>query len=229
MDRVKILKQTEIFKGLDTGALQEISRSTQVIKLGRKQILFLAGEESKGLYIIAEGSIRAYKTSASGREQTIHVEKAISTIGEVPLIDDGKHPSTATAEENSTLLLLEKNLFVKFALQYPEILLALAKVFAKRLRHCAMLVEIISLEEVNKRLAHFLCDEVKQKYKLLNGEVRLKLTLTHNEIATRIGSVREVVTRAFHNLEDRKLIEFKDKELIIPDFKKLKSFAKHVE
>src|SRR5690606_7607897 len=108
--------------------------------LKRGEILFLTGEPARGLYVVVEGSIRAYRVAADGREQTIHVERAGATFAEVPVFDEGTYPSTTAAEEDSVVLFIEKRDVLALCLERPRIGLAALKLLAGRLRSCAALV-----------------------------------------------------------------------------------------
>ena len=119
----------------------------------------MAGEEARGLYVIAEGAVRAFRESIDGREQVIHVERAGATIAEVPMFDDGAYPSTVAAEEDSVILFIDKRDVRNLCLSHPNIALAALKLLAARLRRCAELVEALSLHEVDQRLARLLLDE----------------------------------------------------------------------
>ena len=224
-DVITTFKRTELFRDLDDEVLNVLANHAKKKRLERNEILFLAGEPSKGLYVSASGSVRAFRTSTDGREQVIHVEHAVTTIAEVPVFDDGNYPSTAAAEEATTVYFLEKYLILKAAIDYPQIALAAAKLMASRLRRCAALVETLSLSEVGQRLASLLLDEARNSGVINEAGITIKLPLTHNRLAARIGTVREVVTRSMLRLEDQKLIVHERKSIRIPDLDALAIFA----
>lgn len=224
-DKIAIFKQTELFRDLDVAILDILAKQAVAKRLRRNEILFLAGEPSKGLYVIASGSVRAYRTSADGREQVIHVERAITTIAEVPVFDDGNYPSTVAAEEPTTLYFLGKQQILKTAYEYPQLALAAVKIMAARLRRCAELVETLSLREVGQRLARLLLDEAQNHGTDTDQGTTIKLRLTHNQLAARIGTVREVVTRMMNRLQDQGLIVHEGKDILIPDLKAVAAYA----
>ena len=224
-DKIAIFKQTELFRDLDDAVLLVLARHSIKKRLERNEILFLAGEPSKGLHVIASGSVRAFRSSTDGREQIIHVERAVTTIAEVPVFDDGNYPSTAAAEEPTTLYFLDKQQILKAAIEYPQLALAAAKLMASRLRRCAELVENLSLREVSQRLASLLFKEAGTSGIRTEQGIRIKLPLTHNQLAARIGTVREVVTRTLVRLEEQGLIIHEGRDIRIPDMKLLAAFA----
>src|SRR5262249_62276991 len=111
--------------------------------LGRGEILFMEGEEARGLYCIVEGSVRAFRESMEGREQVIHVETAGATIAEVPVFDEGTYPSTVAGEEDSVLLFIDKRDVRRLCLEHPQIALAAITLLALRLRKSAALAKTL--------------------------------------------------------------------------------------
>ncbi|MEO8649774.1 MAG: Crp/Fnr family transcriptional regulator [Acidobacteriota bacterium] len=223
--KISILQQTALFRDLDDQTLEILARHAIVKHLRRNEILFLAGDQAKGMYVVVEGSIRAFRTGADGREQVIHVERAVTTIAEVPVFDDGAYPSTAAAEERSTVYFLSKTDVMRTALEHPQLAISAARLIASRLRKCAELVETLSLREVGQRLAKLLIREARSRGIETPEGTKFKLGLTHNQLAARIGSVREVVTRMLVRLQEQGLIVHEGKEILIPDIKFIEAYA----
>lgn len=225
VDKIEALKRTALFKDLNEAALAALAARALERRFHRDEVLFIAGEQALGLYVIVEGAVRAFRESLDGREQVIHVERAGATIAEVPVFDDGSYPSTVAAEEETVTLFIDKRDVRRLCLDHPEIPLSALKVLASRLRRCAELVEELSLHEVGRRLARFLLVEAREKGQRTGGGISLDLGLTNQQIAARIGSVREVVSRAFARLQQSNLVKSEDRRLLIPDEDALAAYA----
>lgn len=225
LDKIAALKRTKLFEELDEDTLRAVAERAFERRFQKDDVLFVTGEEARGMYVIVEGVVRAYRVSLDGREQVIHVERAGATIAEVPIFDDGTYPSTAAAEEETITLFLDKHDVRRLCLQHPEITLTALKVLAGRLRRCAELVEALSLREVGQRLARFLLAEARRSGTTTEHGIILNLTQTNQQIAARVGSVREVISRAFTRLQHEGLIAFEGRRLIILNEVALESFA----
>lgn len=225
VDKIAALKRTPLFQELDNATLSLVAMQAVPRNYRKGEVLFLAGEEARGLFVIVNGSVRAFRESLDGREQVIHVERAGTTVAEVPVFDDGPYPSTVVAEEDTETLFLDKRNVWQLCLQHPEIPLAAIRVLAARLRRCAELVEALSLKEVGQRVARFLVSEARRHGQLTDDGVTLTLTHTNQQIAARVGSVREVISRALSRLQHDGLIVLVDRKLTIPDIEALSSFA----
>lgn len=225
IDKVAALKRTPLFKELDDATLQLLAEHAKPHHYRKDEVLFLAGEEAHGLFVIVNGSVRAFRESIDGREQVIHVERAGATVAEVPVFDDGAYPSTVAADEDTDTLFLSKRDVRQLSLQHPAIPMAAVRVLASRLRRCAELVEALSLKEVGQRVARLLVSEARGHGKQTNEGICLTLTQTNQQIAARVGSVREVISRALSRLQHEGLIILEDRKLTIPDIEALSSFA----
>jgi CRP/FNR family transcriptional regulator len=224
-DKVAALKNTALFGELDERTLGALAGRAVERRYARDEVLFLAGEEARGLYVIVEGAVRAFRAGLDGREQVIHVERAGATVAELPVFDDGPYPSTVAADEATSVLFIDKQDVRRLSLEHPEIALAALKLVAGRLRRCAELVETLSLREVGQRLARFLLAEARRGGTQAGAGLRVELAHTNQQIAARVGSVREVVSRAFTRLQHDGLVRLEGRLLTIPDEKALASFA----
>jgi CRP/FNR family transcriptional regulator len=224
-DKIAALRRTPLFSELHEPELTALAERAIERRLTRDEILFSAGDDAAGLFVIASGALRAFREGLDGREQVIHVERAGATIAELPVFDDRPYPSTVAAEEESVVLFLSKRDVRALCLTNPEIALTALKLLAGRLRKCAELVEALSLREVDQRLARWLLGEARTRGKRAEQGWEVTLVLTNQQIAARIGSVREVVSRALARLQTNSLIVVDGRRVVISDEEALEVFA----
>ena len=194
------LGRSHLFNGSSPATLQSLAHLAEFRLLGRGEMLFLAGEPARGLFVIVSGFIRAFRVNAKGREQTIHVESAGATLAEVPVFDDGNYPATAVAEEPSGVLFLSKTDIQRFFMANPAIALNALRLMAGRLRRHAELVDSLALKDVGQRLARLLLTEA-------HARGTSDLDFSNQQLAARVGSVREVVSRTLSRLAQNGLID----------------------
>lgn len=216
------LARSQLFNGLPPAILESLAHVAEFRLLRRGEMLFLAGEPARGLFIIVSGSIRAFRVNAKGREQTIHVESAGACLAEVPVFDDGNYPATAVAEEPSGILFLAKADIKRFLIANPAVALAALRLMAGRLRRHAELADSLGLMDVGQRLARLLLAEAclqKEPY----------LDFSNQQLAARIGSVREVVSRTLARLAHEGLIDIdaRTRGITILDQQALERFAQN--
>src|SRR5499426_3328605 len=162
-DKISSLKRTRLFGELEEPELRALAERAVERRLARDEILFVAGDGARGLFVIASGALRAFREGVDGREQVIHVEREGATIAELPVFDDKPYPSTVAAEEETVVIDLEKKDVKALRLKHPQIAMAALKTLTGRLRRCAELVEALSLREVDQRLARWLMAEARTR------------------------------------------------------------------
>jgi len=224
-DKIAALRGTALFGSLADEELRALAALAVERRLVREEVLFIAGEEARGLYVVVSGTVRAVRAGADGREQVIHTEGPGATLAEVPVFDDGTYPATAVADEDSVVLFLAKADVRAVCLEHPTITLAALRMLAGRLRRHAELVEALSLREVGQRLAHLLLTEAEGRGKRSHDGISFDLVLTNGQIAARVGSVREVVSRALARLQQDELILIENRRVTIPDESLLAAYS----
>ena len=224
-DKVAALRATVLFGSLTNEELRALASLCTEHKLSHEEVLFIAGEEARGLYVVVSGAVRAFRAGADGREQIIHTERAGAILADVPVFDDGTYPATAVADEDSVLLFIAKADVRAVCVEHPTISLAALKMLAGRLRRHAELVEALSLQEVGQRLARLLLTEAERRGKRLETGIIFDLLMTNAQIAARVGSVREVVSRALARLQQDGLILVENRRVTIPNEELLAGYA----
>lgn len=179
-----------LFAGLSDTEIQALASRAVERRFEAGEMFFWEGEPCAGIFLLTQGSVKIFKTSASGREMMLALEVAPATVAELPLFDGGPYPASVRAVEPSVTLFINKTDFQQVCRQYPDVGLKVLAVVGRRLRHLVGIVEAMTFGSVTQRLARLLLETSKQA-----GATAFDLPLTHQELASRLGTVREVVSR----------------------------------
>lgn len=224
-EKIAALKQTSLFRELSDKELSHLAKHAVTIHLKKSEMLFLAGEQARGLFVIVSGKVRAFQHNAEGREHVMHVDTAGAVMAEVPVFDDGPYPASAIAEEKTTALFIGKQEMCQFCMDHPAFMFKTLKLMAARVRKHAQMVELLTFHEVGQRLALLLLAHAKTEDGSLPRKASFLLPLSNHQIATRIGSVRDVVSRAFTRLQHDGLILLDGRNITIPDVAALRRYC----
>ena len=226
MEKIAALQRTKLFGDSSKTELAWIAKRAVKMRFKSGEMLFFAGEAAKGLFVVADGRVRVFQHNTEGREQVMHVDIVGATIGEVPCFDDGPYPASAITEEETNVLFVDKSDIRQFCIEHPSFALKALKMMAERVRKHARLVEVLSFHEVGQRLALFLLAEAERTKPDVAECVDFRLSLSNHEIATRIGSVRDVVSRALARLQNEGFVVVKARTITIVNVRALKLYAK---
>lgn len=172
-----------------------------------------------------DGRIKIFRTSPAGREQVLHVEGPGATLGEVPLFDRGGYVASATAQTAARLLWVPRREIEALCRRHPEVALAIIATMARRVRAFATLAGDLTLQPVRTRLGRLLLDEARRAGRPTPEGVELTLPGTREEVAARIGTVREPLSRALAALVREGLVSVRGRLLLVRDLKRLEGVA----
>jgi CRP/FNR family transcriptional regulator len=208
--KTAVLSQIAPFAGLSEAEVQVLALRAVERRFAPDEILFWEGGPCDGVFLIIEGSVKIFRTSPGGREVMLAIETAPSSVAELPLFDGGPYPASVRAVEAVVSLFINKNDFQQVCRQYPDVALKVLAVVGRRLRHLVGLVEAMTFGSVTQRLARLLLETSKG-----TGAETFDLPVTHQELASRLGTVREVVSRNMARFRAEGLIRVQGHEVQI--------------
>ncbi len=199
-----------MFEALSQSELQALAQRAVERRFAADEVLFWEGQECAGIFLIIQGAVKIFRTSPGGREMVLSMESAPATVAELPLFDGGPYPASVRVVEPVVALFINKQDFQQFCRQYPDVALKVLAVVGRRLRRLVFLVESMTFGSVTQRLARMLLEASKEA-----GSATFDLPGTHQEIASRLGTVREVVSRNLGRFRAQGLITIHDRQLQI--------------
>lgn len=221
-DKIAVLRDTELFGSLTDDVLKKIAGCAATRQLSRGRVLVSENDEASGLYVVTRGEIRSTRQNIGGREQVLSTERAGAVLAAVPVFNGGKFYSTLIADTKAEVLYIEKNQVHELCREHTELLWNLARVLGHIVRHHAELIETLALRNVEQRVAQHLLAVARERGVPIGDGCVFELTLTRTEIASRIGSTREVVSRALTHLHKSGLIQMEGRRLVtIPNMRAL--------
>lgn len=210
--RFETFDKTSLFASLTPEERQEIGALAIEKTFEAGQALFYEGEPCEGLYVIGSGLVKISKTSSSGREIMLMLETPPSSVAEVPLFDGGGYPATVTALRDTVAFLVRKDDFRRFCTQHPEVPIKMLAVVGRRLRQLVGLIESVTFGSVRQRLARTLLESASP-----GGATVGEIPLTHEELALRLGTVREVVSRNLARFQAEGIVRIVKRQIVIAD------------
>lgn len=220
-----ILKQLSIFNTLNDHDLEGLAAVTVVRRYKKGMIIFMEGEPGDALYFVRTGRIKLSKMQEDGREQILHYVQDGDIFAEVLLFDGGTFPATAEVMEDAEIGIINNKDLDNALRQFPDAMLQILHVMAKRLRQAQLQIRDLALKDTNGRLVSLLLKFAREYGVEENGVINISLNITQQEMANLIGSSRETVARLLGDLKRMKIIDFGRNTMIINDMKRLQTWG----
>lgn len=215
--KIQALGQNEYFECLAAEDLQGILKCVSLREYERGEMLFTEGEESDGLHIVESGCVKIYRLSPHGRQYIVRILMEGDTFNEVSIFDGKGNPVNAEALEDSRLWVVEAACVRQLAHSNPEFAQKVIENFSRNLRHLVQSVSEMAFYQVTHRLARLLLE--------LQTNEQGAMRLTQDQIAARLGTVREVVARSLKELERSGAIQVAHRHILITDAKALSQWV----
>jgi CRP-like cAMP-binding protein len=205
--RAALLRAQPYFSLLDEEALAYLAAQLVERHHAKGEMVFLEGEPCQGLYLVREGRVRIYKLSPEGREQVLSYCGPGQSFNEVAVFDGGPNPANVIAATPCVLWVVPRPVLLELLQTHPGLALAIIQNLGARLRHLVGLVEDLSLRQVSARLAKLLLETA--------SDGPTPRALTQQEMAARVGTVREMIGRSLKQLETRGLVKIEAGRIVI--------------
>lgn len=186
-----------LFNHLDLSEMNEIVKTTNSVTYRRGDIIYRAGDQSDGLYIVHTGRMKIYRLSDNGKEQLVRILTPGDFTGELSLFTESIHNAYAEALETVELCVMGRDDFQQFLLKYPAISLKMLTEFSTRLADTEKQAASIAMESTETRIVMYLAGQVED-----NKSRNITLPMSRKDLASYLGTTPETVSRKFTEFED---------------------------
>jgi len=225
MENKEIVKKALLFSGLEEEYLTEVTDIAVRRPFAKGETLFSEGEKAEGFYLLASGALKLCKVSPDGREKVLHMVHPVETFAEAAFFGDGKYPAEARGVEKGEVLFFPRAAFMGLLERNPRFSMNLIASLSLLLRRFARQIEELSFADAPSRLASYLLDLAARKSTSFQGLTYLELDMRKGELASRLGTVSETLSRTFKKLKEEGVIEVDGNKVIVLSMDKLKAVA----
>ncbi len=212
------MMKDRLFCDLSSRVLEGLDAISSSATYPKGAILFVEGQEARGIFVICNGRVKLSASSADGKSLILRIANPGEVVGLPGTISGKPYEVTAEALEPIQPNFIPRNVFLKFLREHGEVAVRVAEMLSDIYHATYREVRYLGLSgSAGEKLARFILDLAREDTKTSeDGHAdRTALTLTHDEIAQMIGSSRETVTRLFADFKRKNLIEVHGSSLVI--------------
>ena len=207
----KRLQAFDFLRGLDDESLERLADHAVWKVFPPDAVVFWEGDVESNLFYLQYGSLKVLKTSADGREQVLRFIDAGEVFNEIGVLAKRPNPATAMALEESGIWLIPRQSLEEVVLAHPQTALQIIENMADKIIGLVTLAADLSLKTVEARFAKLLLESVE-------GDVIERRRWTNQtELAARLGTVPDVLSRVIRELTKAGLIEVDKQHIRILD------------
>lgn len=190
------LKDTGFFSHFPTHLLEQLESKSTVRKYKNHSHVISMGDESHAAYLLLSGEAYAYTDDEDGNEFVVNTFKPGDFFGELGLLDNLPRAAHVITTSEATCLAIPKKEFQRCISEDINAANATIQVLVARIRHMTEDVSSLALMDVYGRVSRALTNAVNET----DGDVSITSKLTHQDLANRVGSSREMVGKILKDL-----------------------------
>lgn len=198
IDALPELRLLPCLSGLKDDDLGIIGRMARIRRYKKNEVIFEESERANFFFIVLSGSVKLYKTSPQGKELLIRVMRKGDYFCCAPLYC-GTYPVNAMTVDESALIVIPAEEFKGLISGgLSSVGLKIISSLCSRVRYLSDLVENLTFKGVEERIILSLLKLAEEKE---SDEDIVNLSVTHQDLASMTGTVREVVSRTISRLK----------------------------
>jgi CRP/FNR family cyclic AMP-dependent transcriptional regulator len=206
-----MLKDVAIFQGLSDEDLGYLTERAATRTYPKGAIIVNEGDEGASVFLIQSGSVKAYLSDDKGKEVILSTQGPGEYFGELALFDEAPRSASVAALEPCKAMIVSKTQLRAAIVERPQIAMALLLGLARRVRELTENVRTLALLDVFGRLVKTLYSLAEEK----DGSLVIDQKLTQQDLASRIGASREMVSRIMNDLTQGGYISIEGKRITI--------------
>lgn len=225
------LSESILFSGLNSEELELIEQIGHHLEFDKNQYLFFQDDPAERLFVVQSGRVRIFKTSPEGKEQVLMMAGPGDSFGEAAFFSGGNYPAGAMMEEAGQLISFPRVGFTKLMQEHSSLAMNMIARLSMLLRHLTRVIQRISLEDVDTRLAGYILGMTENKPGRAGdtgqGQTKTIIILSEKKmlLASILGTIPETLSRSFARLSKQGAISVKGQEITILNLPKLIAIA----
>lgn len=221
------LRFNKPFCNLPIESLRNLDEIKYITAFPKGAVLFYEGQSSRGVFIVCRGRIKLSASSSEGKALITQIATEGDLIGLSATMSGKPYEVTAEALEPCTVNLIRRDDFLRFITVHAEACLKVAQHLGNDYHAAFEKARTLGLSSsAAEKLARLMLEWIERDGNQETQGIRLKLKLTHEEIAQMISTSRETVTRLLSDLKTDDIIEIKGATLLVRDKHALESRVK---
>lgn len=209
------LRHSGFFCELPKGPLEDLEKIKYASAFPQGAILFLEGQPARGAYIVCSGRVKLSTTSREGKTLILRIAQAGEVLGLHATVSGKPYELTAETLQPCQLDFIKREDFLRFLQNHADACLHAAQHLSQNCQDAYEMIRALGLSHsVSEKVARLLLEWAADGENTKDG-IRIKVSLTHEEMAQLVGTSRETVTRVLGEFREKHLAQLRGSTLMI--------------
>jgi CRP/FNR family cyclic AMP-dependent transcriptional regulator len=214
---------TNLFKAQMRDSLVKETKNSHPIKIAKNNNVYMVGDEIEAVYFIESGEVKLVMLSSEGKECTLAIHATGDIFGELCLSGLTGRQETAMAMEDTNLKRIPCDKFLE-RLSRDSLLIGFVKYLAVRIADQQVVIANLVTVDSEQRLGKTLLQLARKLGKKDPRSIRIELRISHEELASMVGTTRPRISMFMQRFRNLGLIEMSAEHHLIIKENKLTTY-----
>jgi CRP/FNR family transcriptional regulator, nitrogen oxide reductase regulator len=202
-----LLRDVEIFAGLDERALEDVLRAAHRRRVAKGETAFRQDEEALSFYVLVDGRLKVTQVTAEGQQIVVRFIGPGEMFGCVAVFGGRHYPGTATAVENCRMIGFTKGAMQHLMERHPRLAMNTLGTVGVRLQETQTRLRELSTERVERRIAHALIRLAERAGRRVASGIKFDFPISRQDVAEMSGTTLHTVSRTLSAWEEQGIVE----------------------
>lgn len=220
------IREHRLFCDLQPKALDTFESIKFATAYPKGAVLFVEGQAPRGIFVLCKGRVKLSIGSSDGKTLILKIAEAGEVLGLSATVSGKPYELTAETLDPCQVNFIKREDFLRFLHEHTDACFKVAEQLSEKYNSACHEIRSLGLaHSAAEKLAQLLLEWCNHNGQDTKQEARLKIALTHEEIAQMIGISRETVTRLFADFKRKQVIQLKGSTLVVRNRAALKALA----
>ena len=215
------LQDCDLFSYLNNFEIRQLENVSKTRTFRRGEPIYLPDEIADGVLLVAKGRVKICHVTPDGKQSILSFIDSGELFGELSLFDTTARQEFAEAIESSTIVLIPKSAMLKLMSHHPNMCVGITKLIGDRRQRIERRLRNLLFRSNRERVVHLLIEMAEKYGQPSDDGINLAIKLSHQEMASTIGSTRETVTVMLGQLQSEGSIRIARRRITITNLEKL--------
>jgi CRP/FNR family cyclic AMP-dependent transcriptional regulator len=220
-EKLWYLKQCPLFDRVGSDDVSQVEKAGKARRFPRGEPIYLPADEASSVLLLVSGRAKICHLTPDGKQSILAFIEPGELFGELAILEHGKRDEYAEAVETSVVVMIPADVIQQLLERCPTVSLGVTKLFGLRRKRIERRLKNLLFLSNRERLTHLLLELAEQYGARQADGVRLRIQLSHQDLANIIGSTRETVTVVLGELQQEGLVEIGRRRVVLKDLERL--------
>jgi CRP/FNR family transcriptional regulator, cyclic AMP receptor protein len=222
------LKNCELFERLTPDQVARIESCAQAKKFSRGTLIYLPSDAGESVLLLTSGRVKIYHLTGDGKQAVLAIVDPGELFGEVAVFPGGMREEFAEAMETVTLVRIPGDELRRLMEQHPQVSLGVTRLMGLRRQRVERRLKSLLFRSNRERLTHLLLELADKYGRRTEAGVEIGIKLSHQDLASIIGSTRETVTVVLGELQSEGSLIIKRRQIVLTRLEQLATSIEQV-